>query len=189
MKKAFAGWGSLLAALFVLAACFSTAEAVVIKAPIIGEIERLTLNDPTNVYYGGVMFVGGQEVILPKNLLIDLPANRLTLWQIFDQAPAGCKALGESGLAKADKCNASGTGGFATLSANRTNAGNVIAGDVLLEKGKEDITGQVTYINYTDGYFRVGGIPGDANTGVMLRLNDPTSRHSIQSGAGCAGGP
>jgi len=50
-------------------------------------------------------------VILPENLLLDLPANRLTLWQLFDQPPAGCKAAGESGLAKADKCNASGAGG------------------------------------------------------------------------------
>jgi len=156
---------------------------------ITGEIERLTLDDPTNVYSGGVMIVGGTQVILPKNLLIDLPANRLSLQQIFTQAPAACVALNESGLAKADLCNASGTGGFATLSAVHTNAGNVIAGDVLLDKGKDTASGVVSYINYTEGYFRVNGIPGDATTGVMVRLNDPTSRHTIQSGAGCAGGP
>src|SRR6185369_6262635 len=132
MRQRFTQWFSLLATFFMIAAYCSNAGALVIKAPIIGEIERLTLNDPTDVYSGGVMIVGGNEVILPKNLLIDLPANRLSLQQIFDQAPAACKSAGESGLAKADKCNATGTGGFATLSANRSNAGNVIAGDVLI---------------------------------------------------------
>lgn len=167
----------------------SVAMAVPTAAEITGEIERLTLNDPTNIYSGGIMIIAGDQVILPKNLLIDLPANRLSLQQIFAQAPAGCIALGESGLAKADKCNASGTGGFATLSAVHTNAGNIIAGDVLIEKGNDVVSGVVSYINYTDGYFRVNGIPGDPATGAMVRLNDPTSRHTIQQGTGCAGGP
>ena len=75
----------------------------------------------------------------------------------------------------------SGGGGFATLSGVHSTAGNIIAGDVLIEKGKEVVSGVVSYINYTDGYFRVNGIPGDSTTGVMVRLNDPTSRHTIQT--------
>lgn len=167
----------------------SVAGAAPTAAEITGEIEHLTLNDPTNVYSGGVMIVGGTQVILPKNLLIDLPANRLSLQQIFAQAPAACIAKGESGLAKADTCNASGTGGFATLSGVHSNAGNIIAGDVLLEKGKEVVSGVVSYINYTDGYFRVNGTPGSSTTGVMVRLNDPTSKHTVQQGIGCTAGP
>jgi len=151
----------------------------------LGEIERITLNNPADVYSGGVMVVGGGEMIIPKNLLIDLPANRLSLQQIFDQAPAACKALGESGLAKADKCNGSGTGAIATLHAVRTNAGNVIIGDLFIQKAAELVVGVVTYINYTEGYYRVNGLPNDPNTGAMVRLNDPTSRHTIQRGAGC----
>jgi len=180
---------SLLAAVFMIAVYSSNAGAASTAAEITGEIEHLTLNTPADVYSGGVMVVGGHEVILPRNLLIDLPANRLTLQQIFDQAPALCKANGESGLAKADRCNASGTGGFATLSGVHSNAGNVIAADVLIEKGKEVASGIVSYINYTDGYFRVNGLPGSSNTGVIVRLNDPTSRHTVQQGVGCAGGP
>ncbi|NVN92167.1 MAG: hypothetical protein HXX11_16410 [Desulfuromonadales bacterium] len=57
-------------------------------AKITGEIEHLTLNTPANAYSGGVMIVGGTQAILLKNLLIDLPANRLSLQQIFSQAPA-----------------------------------------------------------------------------------------------------
>ena len=154
-----------------------------------GEVERITLKDPADVYSAGVMVAGGVEMILPRNLLIDLPANRLSLQQIFDQAPAACKALGESGLAKADRCNGSGSGAIATLSAVRSNAGNVIVGDLFLAKASEVVHGRVSYINYNQGFYRVNGIDNDPNTGVMVRLNDPTSRHTIQSGLGCAGGP
>ena len=69
-------------------------------APITGEIERLTLNSQTDPWSGGVIVVGGQNIILPRNLLMDLPANRLTLTQIFAQAPPACLQRAESGLAK-----------------------------------------------------------------------------------------
>ena len=166
----------------------SRTEAAPVNAPIIGEIEHITINTPTDPWSGGTIVVGGQSVILPRNLLIDLPANRLTLKQLFDQAPAACLGLGETSLAKADRCNTSGTGGFATIAANRTNGGNIIAGDVLIAKGKDSVAGNVTFISYTDGYFRVNGVLGDPNTGVMVRLNDPTSRHTVQQGLGCLPG-
>ena len=157
--------------------------------PVIGEIERLTLNTPGDVWSGGTIVVGGQSIIIPRNLLIDFPANRLTLQQTFAQAPAACQATGESGLARLDTCNTPGHGGLATIAANRTSSGNVIAGDVFFQKGIETIRGNVTYINYAEGYYRLDGNPNDATTGVMVRLNDPSARHSVQLGAGCAGGP
>lgn len=156
---------------------------------ISGEIERITITNQNDHWSGGTVQVGGQIVILPRNMLLDLPANRLTLKQLYDQAPAACLPIGETGLAKGDRCNTTGTGGFASISANRTSAGNVIAGDVLIQKGVEAITGTVTYISFTDGYYRLNGNLGDATTGVMVRLNDPDSRHTVQAGAGCAGGP
>lgn len=57
-----------------------------------------------------------------------------------------------------------------------------------LSKKYEVVTGQITYINYSEGYFRVNGNVGSDTTGVMVRLNDPDSRHTVQSGAGCATG-
>jgi hypothetical protein len=159
-----------------------------VNAPISGEVERITITNRNDHWSGGTMVVGGQVVILPRNLLLDLPANRLTLKQLFDQAPLACVTAGETGLAKADRCNASGTGAIVSIAANRTNGGNVIAGDVLIEKGVESVTGAVTYINYTDGYYRLAGNPGDPTTGVMVRLNDPEGRHTAQQGAGCAPG-
>jgi fibronectin type 3 domain-containing protein len=157
-------------------------------APITGEIERLTLNSQADPWSGGVIVVGGQNVIIPRNLLMDLPANRLTLNQTFAQAPPACLQRGESGLAKADFCNDSKTGAIATIHANRTSAGNVIAGDIFIQKGLDTVKGKVTYINYTDGYFRLNGILNDANTGVMVRLNDPENRHTVQQGLGCQAG-
>lgn len=165
---------------------FGAAHAAPTKAPVVGEIEGFTIDTPTDHWSGGTVVVGSKIIILPRNLLLDLPANRLTLWQLYDQAPPACKALGETGLAKSDKCNHSGFGGIASIAANKTNGGNVIAGDVLLVKGEEAVIGRVTYINYTDGYLRVNGVVGDATKGLMARMNDPTSRHTVQQGLGCS---
>ena len=164
------------------------ARGAPVMAPIVGEIERISLDDPADVWSGGRIVVRGDNVVIPRNLLIDLPANRLTLQQLFAQAPPACLANGETGLAKADRCNIDATGGLATIFANRTLGGNVIAGDVRIAKAVESVTGVVTYISYADGYFRLNGISGDAATGVMVRVNDPSSRHTIQQGSGCAPG-
>lgn len=186
MKQAFTN--TLLLSMPLLAGMWSSqAHAVPTIAVVNGEIEKITINDVNDHWSGGVIVAGGQNIVIPKNLLMDLPANRLTLKQLFDEASASCKTQAETGLAKGDKCNKSGTGGIATIHATRLDNGNVIAGDVLIEKAAEAVVGQVSYINYTEGYFRVNGNP-DGTGGVMVRLNDPDSRHTIQSGAGCKTG-
>ena len=162
---------------------------------ISGEISRITLTTPGDYWSAGTMVISGQYVTIPRNLLIDLPANRLTLWQFFDQASAACKTLGETGLTSTDRCNTTGTGGYASIAANRTNGGNIIAGDMLIDKGQEVVSGTVTYINHVDGYMRINGTPAaaatptvDPGTGMMARMNDPTQRHTAQQGLGCATG-
>ncbi len=177
-------WG-LLAAVALCLAWASEASAQN-SVPLIGVIEVLKVDDPGNPWSGGRIVVGGQVVIIPRNMVIELPANFLTLQQIFAQAPAACVALGESGLAASDECAPGG--GVATILANRTAAGDVIAGDVFLEKGQETVTGRVSFVSHTDGYFRVSGLDGSDTTGVMVRINDPDGRHTIQRGKGCAGG-
>ncbi len=180
---------ALFPLLVLLVGWSGLAQAQAVRAPVSGEIQLVTLNSTTDIYSGGTIVVGGQTYTIPRNLLIDLPANRLTLQQIFAQAPAACVAAAESGLAKSDSCNTSGTGGFATISANRTSNLNLIVGDMFIEKGVEALTGTVTYIDYAGGYYRVNGILNDPATGVMVRLNDPEGRHTLQQGPGCAGGP
>lgn len=180
---------ALIALCVFLLAPANTAQAqTATAAPITGEIERLTLTNPNDVWSGGAIVVGGQNIIIPRNLLIDFPANRLTLQQTFTQAPQECLSRAESGLAKSDICNTSKVGGIATVHANRTSNGNIIAGDIFFQKGIESVKGVVTYINYTDGYFRINGLTNDANTGVMVRLNDPESRHTVQQGLACLPG-
>ena len=160
------------------------------SATIDGAIDRVTLDTPGDHWSGGTIEVGGQKVIIPRNLLMDLPANRLTLQEFMAQAPGLCPTLGQSGLARADSplCNTSGQPGYALIHANRTSNGNTIAGDVFIQKGIDAVSGTVTYINYTDGYFRLNGILNDPTTGVMVRINDPDSRHTVQSGLGCIPG-
>ena len=184
-RNSAAALGLLMATGFALTPVAAQAATSV---QISGEISRITLTTPGDYWSAGTLVISGQYVTIPRNLLIDLPANRLTLWQLFDQASAACKALGESGLTSTDRCNTTGTGAYASISANRTNGGNIIAGDMLIDKGQEVVTGAVTYINHDDGYLRINGILGDPDTGMMARMNDPTQRHTVQQGLGCAAG-
>src|SRR5262245_846988 len=96
-------------AFMISQASFAQAQTTPSNVSIKGEIERITVTNPNDVWSGGTIVVGGQNVIIPRNLLIDLPANRVTLQQLFTQAPAGCIVNAQSGLAKADSCNTTGT--------------------------------------------------------------------------------
>ncbi|MDB5220889.1 MAG: hypothetical protein JWO86_8816 [Myxococcaceae bacterium] len=180
---------SILALPFLLLAS-GDAKAAATQAPVfLAEIESFKLSPGcSDDFCTATLIVAGETIILPQNLLIDLPANRLTAKQIFDQAPAECVARGESGLAASDACSG-GRGGLVTLAANRTRCGQVIAGDVYIQKGITALSGDVTYINYDEGWFRIDGAKGDPTQGTMVRFNDPSGGQSIQTGPGCAGGP
>jgi len=166
------------------------------NAPVGGEVERIIVDNPTDTWSGGTMVVSGRNIIIPRNMVFELPANRLTLQQMFVNAPSACAAIDtdpadgipdETGLAKADRCNSSGTGAVATILANRSSSGNIIAGDVFLEKKAEVVSGKINFIDYDQGFFRVNGIVGDDTTGAMVRVDDPEGRHTTQTGKGCAG--
>ena len=178
MALALVGLGGLLGGAGEAQAQVST------SAIINGVIDRITIDNKNDTWSSGTIEVGGQKVIIPRNLLMDLPANRLTLQQFMAQAPGLCPLFNppQSGLARADSpsCNTSGQPGYALINANRTSNGNVIAGDVFIQKGVEVLQGTVNFIDYNNGYFRMNGNPGDSTTGVMVRLNDPTGRHTVQ---------
>ena len=95
----------LAGALPVIAATPGNSSAVAGAGSVSGEIERIFLDAPGDVYAGGQIVVGGQNIIIPRNLLLDLPANRLTLQQLFTQAPPACQTTHETGLAATDACN------------------------------------------------------------------------------------
>ncbi len=160
-------------------------------ASLVGAIDHVSLDDPLDPWSGGQMVVGGQVVVLPRNLLLDLPANRMSLQQLYATAPPAALAMGETGLALMDKSISVCSSGpaIATVIGNRTPAGNLIAGEVFIAKGSELVNGVVTFIDHDAGFLRIDGITADPATGLMIRINDPTSRYTIQSGPGCDGGP
>ena len=172
-----------------------TPVGAAVLSDISGEVERIIVDDPTDRWSRGTMVVSGRNIIIPRNMVIDLPANRLTLQELFANAPSACTdgpdtdtVPDETGLAKGDSCNRSGTGAAVTILGNKTNNGDLIAGEVFLEKATEIVSGAISYINYDEGYFRVNGSPTDpTNTGAMVRVNDPEGRFTHQLGAGCAG--
>lgn len=162
------------------------ARAAPTAAPLLGEVLELTVDNPADHWSGGTMVVGDERIILPRNLLIDFPANRMTLAEVFAQAPAGCAP--QSGLARNDGCRCGLGGAIATVNANRTNGGNLIAGEVHFAKGNELLSGDVTFIDFDNGFFRINGTPGSATAGIMVRINDPVGRHTVQRGPGCTAG-
>ena len=202
---------ALLVALLALGVLPGRVEAQPTDASginLIGEIEHIFLDDPSDYWSSGTIIVNGSPVIVPRNLLIDLPANRLSLKQLFDDAPPACLAVGESGLAESDTCRNKEPGAHATILANRTASGHLIAGDVFIAKAANGevagalvpdvVGGAVSYVDHDQGYFVLNGFPntpptedgGPAdNPGIIVRWNDPEQVHSIQQGLGCDGGP
>src|SRR4051794_3869867 len=180
--KLFGSTLVVLLAFSVVAAAQQTRQSL-----IVGVVRSIHVDDPANendIYPAGTITVGAHTVIVPRNLLVDLPANRMTLWQFVHQATVpGNQAEGNS---------------IATVLANRQPDGRIIAGDVFIAKGLapapvpppvgETLTGIVSFINYTDGYFRLEGAVGQDSGGTMVRINDPTGRHTIQQGLGCVAG-
>ena len=57
---------------------------------LVGTLESIHIDDPTDFYSGGSMVVDGTVVVIPRNLVIALPANFLTLAGLFEGAPPAC---------------------------------------------------------------------------------------------------
>lgn len=175
---------------------------------ILGEIEHIFVDDMDDMWSAGWIVADGTAVRIPSGLLIDLPMNRLSLRDIMAGASPECVALGESGMASSDEClrNKGLQGGGAQILANRQADGQVIAGDVFLNKSMTGnvaggivpptVGGYVSFIDYDQGYFVVNGVMGerpvaDGGTdrkGVICRINDPDTVQTIQHGLGCIDG-
>ncbi|MCX6107890.1 MAG: hypothetical protein NTY08_18840 [Proteobacteria bacterium] len=159
------------------------------KVDLIGEIDRISVDNPTDIWSAGYIEVSGMRVVIPANLVIQMPVQRYTLQELFNNARPECLAKNQTGLARADDCFFERRGATATILANRTSKGVVVAGQVSIAKADEFLVGVVTYINHDMGYFYLNGIDRAETAGVMVRINDPQGRHSLQSGKGCDGGP
>src|SRR5581483_9887001 len=108
-----------------------------------GRIRRLVRDEPGVINTGGTMVIGGSSIVIPRNLIMDLPATRLTLEELFEQAPEPHRSRGVSGMTIEDgpPCNE----WFATVHANRV-GDVIIAGKVDLVKRPEAVEGIITSI-------------------------------------------
>ena len=142
---------------------------------IVGHIQRLTLDSPADPLSGAKLTVNGVEVVLPKNLVIQLPAAYFTAQQLFDKAQGVSKKYGESGLALSDK--------FPPLAAFEVAvSGNIVngvylAGLVAISQQSLNIgAGFIHHIDTATGMMCVGGSPTAVTcawSDTRIRLNDP----------------
>ncbi|MBS0179289.1 MAG: hypothetical protein JSR20_11075 [Nitrospira sp.] len=148
---------------------------VVTPFQIIGHIQRFTLDSPADPLSGAKLTVNGVDVVLPKNLVIQLPAAYFTAQQLFDNAQGVSKKYGESGLALSDK--------FPPLAAFEVDvSGNIVNGLYiagLVSISQQSLNSGAGFIHHIDtatGMMCVGGSATAVACGggdARIRLNDP----------------
>ncbi|HEU5430195.1 MAG TPA: hypothetical protein VFU81_00950, partial [Thermomicrobiales bacterium] len=162
--------------------------AGVTQFAITGYIESFTLNDPNDPLSGAQMRVNGTDVVVPKNLIVQMPTIFLTPFDIFclnPKAPDGAKsgdlciqAPPESGLAMND--NQPPLAPFeATIQGNIVGdahiAGLVYISQEFLNAG----AGYIKSIDLATAEIVVGHDPGTPvqPTDARLKLDDPKGIH------------
>jgi hypothetical protein len=129
--------------------------------------------------------INGQNISLPANTVVTLPASFLTPYELFAFnplcfAPAACT---ETGLATSD-INGRLPGTYeasiqGNIVYNAAGAATLIAGMVKITQ--EDLNsgeGFINFINYATGELFVGGNSSVAPPdGVRIRINDPVGRY------------
>jgi hypothetical protein len=78
-------------------------------------------------------------------------------------------------LAKADICNTSKWAALRRFMPTARATETSSPPTSFCKKVYESVKGVVSYISFSDGYFRINGITNDANTGVMVRSTIPTA--------------
>lgn len=171
------------AAISRLAGCFvalmlwcGTALAQALPQPVsqfdlIGLIQSATLFDAADPLSGGTITVNGQVVVVPANTIFQMPACALTWQQLFALAPAPWGPT-QTGLALSDNPKPLGSYEVA-ISGNRV-GNQYIAGLMwITQNSLQSGTGFINHIDYATGFFRVGGVMNDPNSGQRVKINDP----------------
>lgn len=150
---------------------------------------------------GGSISVQGKGITVPDNTLVQFPASTWTWPQLFDYAawsPVYDPAIVPAPLQK--PAPPAGTTGLAlrdplvnnfpsyevrvvgNIVTNPTNGfQDYIAGLIVpvTQQGLSAQSGYINFIDYSTGRFRIGGIMGDANTGLLCEINDPVGRFGL----------
>ena len=130
---------------------------------LIGGIESAAVADAQDRWsVGTIKLVCGTNVIIPGNLIIDLPANRMTLQEFCNrepgQQPGACELLSYY---------------VVEILANRQADGRIIAGAVWIDKDDQAHRGVVSAID-ADGSFVI-------NDTLRVRINDSEAVHTAQT--------
>jgi hypothetical protein len=168
---------------------------------ITGFIQAATLNAAprgtnTPAQRGGKITINGRVIVVPDNLIVQMPAASFKWAELFDPAvstPVGTyvparpvQPANRTGLALNDPLanhfpsyEVRVVGNIITDPA--TGVQRYIAG-LIVPAAQQGLNGQSGYINFIDyatGRFRVGGTMGDSTTGTLCELNDPVGRFGL----------
>ncbi len=152
---------------------------------------------------GGTITVNGIKMIVPCNTILQMPAATFTWGDLFDPAnstPVGSYIGAATGAVPANPTAATVAAGVSKIGLALADSpmpfpsfavsvtGNVVDGKyiaALILPIEQQVlnggSGIVTFIDYTNGSFRVGGILNDPNcaagntgcSGALLQINDP----------------
>ena len=138
---------------------------------MVGFIQSATVNDAHNTDYfsGGNVEVNGVKVVIPRNTIFQMPATQMTWADMFMNAPAAYKALGQSGLALSDTPKPLTTYEVHVQGNRVVNPGT----------GRDQYIAGLVYIAQQS----VNGRPGDHQCHRLLQVH---GRHAVH--AGCLGG-
>jgi hypothetical protein len=130
--------------------------------------------------------VGRERVVVPADAPIDLPAGRKTTFaRLFADAPEPCRERRESGLAAVDTCAAViGLMEGAHVTVTPSDPDLAHTPQILIERTRESVMGDVNFVSHGEGYVRLNGRHG-RDEGMLLRINDPLAAISVQQGRAC----
>jgi hypothetical protein len=170
---------ALPSALFVLVASAPAQQfpQTTSQFDVTGIIQAATVNDAADALSGGTVTINNQQIVVPANTILQMPARALSWQQVFALAPTPWGPL-QSGLALSD-IPAPKQNFTAHVIGNRV-GNDYIAGLVFLSHGEAQVSaGFINYIDYSTGFFRVGGQVGNPNSGQRVHINDPDGRFGI----------
>lgn len=166
---------TVVAAALVLATHGAIAQTPQPSFSLLGYIQQLDVEDLNDPLSKGRVRVNGIDVILPKNLLITMPGQYLTVNDLFrgKQPTPATPATKPSGLALADTPPPRVPFEIQVI-------GNIVDGEYIAGVAKitqQDLNegaGFIRAIDHAKGELLVGPPTG---TAARVRLNDPLGRH------------
>jgi hypothetical protein len=186
----------LILPLILAGVVYSAAPLDATPFQITGHIQRFTLDTPGDLLSGAKITVNGTEIIIPRNLIIQMSTANLTATDIFDLAPpnttqrngAGtCGGPKASGLAL-DDCPAPLAAFEVSISGNIVDDKH-IAGLVNITQQSLNLgQGYIQAIDFNTGEILVGAVL-DGPVKARVRINDSEGRYGLKTSSLRVGEP